>query len=82
EERLVRRGGQGRLGFESFRANVRGALARANVGEHLAVRLLGHDRSDEERSLYRLDVDLRAVGQAVEAIQYPGLRLDHLAVGQ
>ncbi len=82
QERLVRRAGQGRLGFESFRANVRGALSRANVGEHLAVRLLGHDRSDEERSLYRLDADLRAVAQAVEAIGYPGLRLDHLAVGQ
>lgn len=78
QEGLVRRGGQGRLGFQSFRATVRGALARANVGEHLAIRLLGHERSDQERNLYRLDADLRAVTQAVEAIRYPGLVLDHL----
>jgi len=78
QEGLVRRAGQGRLGFQSFRATVRGALARANVGEHLAVRLLGHERADEERAPYRLDADLRAVTQAVEAIRYPGLGLDHL----
>ncbi len=78
QQGLVRRAGQGRLGFQSFRTTVRAALARANVGEHLAIQLLGHERADDGRLPYRLATDLRAVTEAVEAIHYPGLVLDHL----
>jgi integrase len=67
-----------RVTFHSLRKNVGTALERARVPESEAVQILGHDKMTMSYSVYSLGLDLPALRETVEKIQYPGLDLKHL----
>lgn len=60
-----------RLAFHSLRNNVGGALEAARVPESEAVQILGHEKLSMSYAVYSLGLELPALKEVVEKIDYP-----------
>ena len=60
-----------RLAFHSLRKSVGTALERAGVAENEAVQILGHEKLSMSYAVYSLGLELPALKEVVEKIDYP-----------
>ena len=60
-----------RLAFHSLRNNVGGSLEAARVPESEAGQILGHEKLSMSYAVYSLGLELPALKEVVEKIDYP-----------
>jgi integrase len=64
------------VSFHSLRANASTALDRAGVPENHAAQILGHAIRSLSYGVYSGGLDIEGLQRVVDAIEYPGLKLD------